>query len=96
MQTDGKSLPQRPHCFLRHLPRSSDLLLLNYKRLPAAIHNAHVAQGEHKHFTEASIPRLQQVTKENKLSSNIKGMQAYYHYHHFVNTADIHKGSIVS
>ena len=25
-----------------------------------------------------------------------KDMQAYYHYHHFVNTADMHKGSIAS
>ena len=33
MQTDGKSLPQRPHCFFRHLPGSSELLLLNYKGL---------------------------------------------------------------
>ena len=29
----------------------------------AAIHNAHVAQGEHERFMEASTPRLQQVTK---------------------------------
>ena len=46
-----------------HLPRSSDLLLLNYNGLPAAIHNAHVAQGEHKDFMEASTPHLQQVMK---------------------------------
>ena len=47
----------------RHLPRSLDLLLLNYKGLPAAIHNAHVAQAEHKDFMEASTPHLQQVMK---------------------------------
>ena len=37
--------------------------LLNYKGLPAAIHNAHVAQGDHKDFMEASTPHLQQVMK---------------------------------
>ena len=72
MPTDGKSLPQRSHCFFRHLPRSSELLL-NYKGLPVAIHNAHTAQGEHKHFMEASTPRLQQVMEGIQREQAIKG-----------------------
>ena len=53
-QTDGRSLSQRPHCFC---------LSSTIKIYLAAIRNAHVGQGEHKYFMEASTPRLQQVMK---------------------------------
>ena len=50
---------------------------------------------------DASTPRLQQVIKgiqreHETIGEMSKGMQAYYHYHHVVNTADIYQGSIAS
>ena len=54
-----KSPPQRLHFSLSDQNCSSSTI----KVYLAAIRNAHLAQGEHERFMEASTPRLQQVMK---------------------------------
>ena len=83
-----------------HLPGSSDLLLLYYKGLPCSntqcpcsLRRTQALYGGIHSLSTTSDERDPKRTSYREIS---KGMQAYYHYHHVVNTVDIYKGSIAS